>query len=74
MDVTEEQLQRFNRLVPWGMRGKIVSALIDLVLDVVEEFGLAALGAILSGDVTILDLIRMKRKGSEDGNDTELEK
>lgn len=58
MEVTQEQMDRVSNLLPWGIRGKILMAVIDQVLDLVEHYGLAIVGAILAGDLSFIDVIR----------------
>lgn len=38
-DVTEELHKRFQDLVPWGLRGHLLTVLIEDVLDLIEQEG-----------------------------------
>lgn len=39
--------------MPWGMRSQIIRAILDKALDVAEEHGTLAFGAILDGQYEI---------------------
>jgi hypothetical protein len=47
IDITPKQ-QRFLKRLPFGWRQQIFSALIDMLMDMVERCGISSLGAISS--------------------------
>lgn len=58
VQVSELEYQRGQRLMPWGMTGRIMRLLYGQVLDLVENHGDVVLGALLVGRVTVLDLLK----------------
>lgn len=58
VDVTELQVARLRKLIPWGLRAQLLQVVIDQVLDAVEEHGPLAIAAILSKK---LNLVCVKR-------------
>lgn len=39
IDVTPEMQQRMQRLLPWGLRGKLFLIIVEDILDLIEEHG-----------------------------------
>ncbi len=63
---TDERKQRVARLIPWGIQKNLYIAITDIVLDTLDgleerDRGMA-IAAIISGKITILDLLRSKEK------------
>ena len=56
--VTDEEQKRMQSLIPWGIQAAIIRLLINRVLDLIEEHGDVVLGALLSGKLTLLDLLK----------------
>ena len=56
--VTDEEQKRMQSLIPWGIQAAIIRLLINRVLDLIEEHGDVVLGALLSGKLTVLDLLK----------------
>jgi hypothetical protein len=67
IEISVEDQIRMRNLVPWGLMGRIVRMLFIQVLDLLDEHGDIVLGALLSGKLTALDLL--KKKGEESGSD-----
>jgi hypothetical protein len=65
IEISYEDQCRMRNLVPWGLMGRIVRILFIQVLDLLEEHGDIVLGALLSGQLTALDLL--KKEGGTDG-------
>lgn len=58
VQITELEYQRGQRIMPWGMTGRIMRLLYGQVLDLVEKHGDVVLGALLVGRITVLDLLK----------------
>lgn len=65
IEISAEEQARFQRLIPWSLMGRIMRILIKQVLDLVEEHGDIVLGALLTGQITTLDLL--KKGGNNSG-------
>ena len=39
IDITPEMQQRLQRLLPWGLRGRLFLVVIEDLLDLIEEHG-----------------------------------
>jgi hypothetical protein len=66
-EVTEEQRIRTAKLITtYGLRRAIFSAILDDVLDMIEEHGGLAIGILLSGTVKPREIIKTM-KGTENG-------
>jgi hypothetical protein len=63
--ITEEDMRRVHQLIPWGLTSRIMRILLIQTLDLLEEHGDIVLGALLSGKITALDLLK---KGGENGS------
>jgi hypothetical protein len=64
IEISEEEQDRLHKLIPWGLMSRIMRILSSQVLDLVEQHGDIVLGALLTGKLTALDLIK---KGGNDG-------
>jgi hypothetical protein len=62
IEITDEDQTRLRQLIPWGLMSRIMRILMLQTLDLVEVHGDIVLGALLSGKLTALDLIK---KGDE---------
>jgi len=65
--LTDEQRQKLNKLLPWGSGTLLFSAIVDELIEVLEEYGHAAIGLIVSKKVRILDFIKIKEKERDSG-------
>ena len=61
-EITEEQKRRADRLLTtYGLRKAIFGAVLDDVLDLIEDYGGVAIGVLMSGTVKPRDILpRMK--------------
>ena len=60
--ISDEEQMRLHNLIPWGIQGAIMRLLLRNMLDLVSEHGDVVLGALLSGKLTVLDLLRKEQK------------
>jgi hypothetical protein len=65
IEISPEEQDRFRRLIPWSLMGRIMRLLLKQTLDLVEVHGDIVLGALLSGQLTALDLL--KKGGNDSG-------
>jgi hypothetical protein len=65
IEISLEEQERFQRLIPWSLMGRIMRLLLKQVLDLVEDHGDIVLGCLLTGNITVLDLL--KKGGNKDG-------
>ena len=65
IEITEEDQQRMHNLIPWGIMSRMMRLVLVQMLDLLEEHGDVVLGALMSGRITVLDLI--KKGGSKGG-------
>jgi hypothetical protein len=64
IDISEEDQIRMHNLIPWGITGRLVRMLFLQTLDLIESHGIIVLGAIMSGELSALDILV---KGGKDG-------
>jgi hypothetical protein len=65
IEITSEEQIRMHNLIPWGVVSRIMRVLFIQTLNLVESHGEIVLGAILSGKLSALDLLR-KEDTNED--------
>ena len=56
--ITETDQYRMRNAIPWGLTSRIMRVLLLQTLDLIERHGDVVLGALLSGQLTALDLIK----------------
>ncbi len=56
--ITPEEQMRMHNLIPWGVCSRLMRVLFIQTLDLVEKHGTVVLGAILSGELSALDVLR----------------
>jgi hypothetical protein len=64
IDISEEDQVRMHNLIPWGITGRLIRMLFLQTLDMIESHGVIVLGAIMSGELSALDILV---KGGKDG-------
>ena len=69
-DCTEEQFNKLQQLIPWVMKGKLFSIIIESLIEIIEIGGGMALGAILDKRISILEVLEMSRKRKEQEHET----
>ena len=67
IEITEEQATKLYRLVPWGVKRELFSAIIEDVIEVLETHGEIVIAAILARKLRVQDLPSMKE--AFNGND-----
>jgi hypothetical protein len=66
-EISEDQQQRASRLIStYGLRKAIFSAILDDVLNMIDEHGGLAIGILLSGTIKPREIIKTM-KGPENG-------
>jgi hypothetical protein len=63
VDIGKDLKDRMDKLIPWGMKGRLVIIILTTILDIVEKHGDIAIGALLSGRVTVLEMLTALDKG-----------
>lgn len=58
IEISDVEQIRLHNLIPWGITSKVMRILLLQTLDLVEHHGDVVLGALLSGKLTSLDLLR----------------
>ena len=58
----EDQREKLNELLPWGSGTILFSAIIDELIPILEEYGHAAIGLIVSKKVSMLDFMKLKER------------
>ena len=67
-EITEAQKQRADQLLTtYGLRKAIFGAVLDDVLDLIEEFGGVAIGVLMSGTVKPRDILPRMKETEEVG-------
>jgi hypothetical protein len=62
VELTEEQDAALRRLVPWGLKHHLFSAVVDELIALIEEHGEIAISAISCRKVKLLDMLKGKEK------------
>lgn len=65
IEITREDQIRIQNLLPWGVIGRVIRLLLREVLDLVEEHGEIVIGALLTGKVSVYELLQKGGKKSE---------
>lgn len=58
IDISEEQDAKLRELVPWGLKKQLFSKVIDELIELLEEHGEMAIGALLAGKIRFLDIMK----------------
>lgn len=62
VDISEEQDTKLRKLIPWGLKHQLFSVIVDELIQILEEHGEMAIGAILAKRISVLEIIRAKEK------------
>lgn len=57
VDITEEQFQRAQRLINWGIRTELFSVILDDLLDAIEQEGPHVIGGLLARKIKLGDIV-----------------
>jgi hypothetical protein len=68
VEITEEQDVALRKLIPWGMKHHLFSAIIDALIEVVQEHGEMAITAIACGKVSFIDVLKGMEKENPHGS------
>lgn len=67
-EITEEQKRRAEKLLTtYGLRKAIFGCILDDVLDLIEEYGGVAVGAMMSDKIKPRDIIPSMKRAEEIG-------
>lgn len=56
--ITEDDQIRMRNVIPWGLVSRVMRLLLMQTLDLIEQHGDIVIGALVSGKLTALDLLR----------------
>lgn len=65
VDIGRDLKEKMDRLLPWGLKGRVVSIVLETILNVVEQHGEIAIGALVSGRVSVLEVLSALEKGGK---------
>ncbi len=60
VEITEEQDAALRKLIPWGMKHHLFSAIVDELIEVLKEHGEIAITAITCKKVKFIDILKRK--------------
>ena len=67
-EITEEQKQRADRvLAVYGLRKAIFGHILDDVLDLIEQYGGAVIGILMSDTIKPHDIVPIMKRAEEKG-------
>lgn len=58
IEITEEQYSKMNKVIPWGVRSRLFSVIIDDLVHIIEIHGEMAIAAIISREANVLDILK----------------
>ncbi len=67
VEISQEDHARMQNLIPWGLISPVIRALLQGVLDLVEQGGPTALALLITKRIDAKDLLLLQ--GTKDGND-----
>lgn len=67
IEISEEQHQALQRLVPWGTKNQLFSAIIDQLIPLLEEHGSVIIAFILENKLKANNLLNIDLEKLEDG-------
>ena len=68
IDVNEKQEQFLREFIPWGVKNKVFSVIIDDLMKAVQKHGSNVIGALVSRHITTMNFVK-ELDGEKDGND-----
>ena len=60
IEITKEQYNALQRLIPWGMKGQLFSALVDSMIKLLEDKGEIVIAAIITKKLKVENLLNME--------------
>lgn len=61
IDITQEQYDRLQTLVPWGLRRQLFSFIIDDLLNLIETQGEAVIAVVLTRSLKPREVIKLMK-------------
>ena len=71
IELTDEQQVKLLRLIPWGVKNKLFSIIVDDVIRLMEEHGQKFLAAVLTKAIQLEDWSSVEVKKDEQGSSSE---
>jgi len=65
VDITDEQQARLKAAIPWGLRQPLFQAIIQEVLEQVEQIGDILIAAVISGNIKVKLKVKNNRRNLE---------
>lgn len=60
LEIDQEQYQKLQSLIPWGVKNQIFRVIISDLIEVIEKEGPLVIAALLSRKVKLSDIVRGK--------------
>ena len=58
LEIDEEQYQKLQNLIPWGVKNQIFRVIISDLIEVIEKEGPLVIAALLSRKVKLSDIVK----------------
>ena len=65
IDISEEQYNRIQSLLPWGIKNRLFNLFVDEVCDIIEEHGPVAIGLFATCGIEVK--LKPPEKENKDG-------
>ena len=56
IEITQEQYSKLQKLIPWGLKGSLFSAIIDDLVEALETNGAMVISALVSRKLKLSDI------------------
>ena len=56
IEITQEQYSKLQKLIPWGLKGSLFNAIIDDLIDSLENNGAMVISALVSRKLKLSDI------------------
>lgn len=67
IELTEEQQARLSKLIPWGHKRALFSTVVDGLINLIEEYGQPMIAVIISGKLSVAELIDLFDRRPHEG-------
>lgn len=61
VEISEETYLRMQNKIPWGLRAKVMTILLEDLLDLIEEHGNLVIAAVLNRQITAKEVMKELR-------------
>lgn len=61
VEISEETYRRMQDRIPWGLRAKVMTILLEDLLDLIEKHGNLVIAAILNRQITAKEVMKELR-------------